>query len=142
MFDCVACYYFTKKVSCIFIHWGHKADKQINIWFFCAVASLLYFMFCLLFHPLKNVQISCKIYRHFYLVVPIVFFFFFFFKSDIRCSIETGIKLKNIRMNSNLYLIFPSISWISDGIDPRKTIAGLSDDSRALNKGFFNCSCT
>lgn len=76
MFDCVACYYFTKKVSCIFIHWGHKADKQINIWFFCAVASLLYFMFCLPFHPLKNVQISCKIYRHIYLVVPIVFFFF------------------------------------------------------------------
>lgn len=78
MFDCVACYYFTKKVSCIFIHWGHKADKQINIWFFCVVASLLYFMFCLPFHPLKNVQISCNKNLSSYLFSSTDCLFFFF----------------------------------------------------------------
>lgn len=75
-------------------------------------------------------QISYKIYPGVYSVVPIVYFFFL--KCIIRCSIETGIKLKNIQNEleslSDIALISAAFLMVSTPeklLQDYQTIAGL-----------------
>lgn len=72
-------------------------------------------------------QISYKIYPGVYSVVPIVYFFFF--KCIIRCSIETGIKLKNIR---NELESLSDIALISAGFLMVSTPGKLSQDYQTI----------
>lgn len=71
-------------------------------------------------------QISYKIYPGVYSVVPIVYFFF---KCIIRCSIETGIKLKNIR---NELESLSDIALISAGFLMVSTPGKLSQDYQTI----------